>query len=136
MNVLHHLAVQHEALVILVQETNFTSSEKLILPSLAPAGFSLNRKHGLATFVREQLKYTLLKQSSLKSEIEWLYVDVDGYKIVNIYKPPPTRLQASDLPVFQHLCLYAGDFNCPDAGWGYGANSVDGECVAGWASIY
>ena len=27
-------------------------------------------------------------------------MDVDGYKIVNVYKPPPTRLQACDLPVF------------------------------------
>ena len=27
-------------------------------------------------------------------------VDVDNYKIVNVYKPPPTRMQASDLPAF------------------------------------
>ena len=62
-------------------------------------------------------------------------MDVDGYNIVNVYKLPPTRLQTSDLPVFPHLCLYAGDFNCQYADWGYGANSVDGECLDGWASI-
>ena len=62
-------------------------------------------------------------------------MDADGYKIVNIYKPPPIQLQTSDLPVFPHPCLYAGDFNCPHADWSYGANSVDGECLAGWASI-
>ena len=67
--------------------------------------------------------------------MEWSCVDVDGYKIVNVYKPPPTQLQASDLSVFPHPCLYAGDFNCPHADWGYGANSVDGECLASWASI-
>ena len=61
-------------------------------------------------------------------------VDVDGYKIVNVYKPPPIRLPVSDLPVFPHPCLYAGDFNCQHVDWGYDANSVDGECLVGWAN--
>ena len=126
MKVFHHLAVQHEALAILLQEIHCYSSEKLTLPSFALAGLSLSRKHGLATFVHEQLKYTLLNQFPLKSEIECLCVDVDGFKIVNVYKPPPTRLQASDLPVFPP-CLYVGDFNGPHADWSYDANSVDGE---------
>ena len=134
-NPLHHLAVQHEALVILLQETHCTSLKKLKLPSFALAGFSLSKKLALATFVHERLKNTLLKQSPLQSETEWLCVDVDGYKIVNIYKPPLTRLQVSDLRVFPHPCLYAGDFNCPHADWGYGTNSVNGECLAGWESI-
>ena len=62
-------------------------------------------------------------------------VDVDGYKIVNVYKPPPTRLRNLDLPVFPHPCLYAGDFDCCHVDWGYDDNSPDGECLAGWASI-
>ena len=76
-----------------------------------------------------------MDQSPPTSEIEWLCVDVDGYKIVNVYKPPPTRLRTLDLPVFPHSCLYAGDFNCRHADWGYDDNSPDGECLAGWASI-
>ena len=67
MNVLHHLAVQHKALVILLKETHCTSLKKLILASFALAGFSLSRKHGLATFVHERLKYMLSKQSPPKS---------------------------------------------------------------------
>ena len=135
MNVLHHLAMQSEALVILLQETHCTDAEKLVLPHYQLAGSSLSRKHGLATFVHERLRYTLLDQSPPTSEIEWLCVDVDGYKIVNVYKPPPTRLRTLDLPVFPHPCLYAGDFNCRHADWGYDDNSPDGECLAGWASI-
>ena len=69
------------------------------------------------------------------SEIEWLCVDVDGYKIVNVYKPPPTRLRTLDLPVFPHPCLYAGDFNCRHADWGYDDNSPDGDRVLGWMGI-
>ena len=113
MNVLYHLATQLGAFVILLQETHCTSAEKLVLSNYQLAGFSLSRKHGLATFVHERLKWTLYNQPPTTSETEWLCVDVDGYKIVNIYKPPPTRLQVSDLPVFTHPCRYAGDFNCP-----------------------
>ena len=134
-NILHHLAMQSKALVILLQETHCTDAEKLVLPNYQPAGSSLSRKNGLATFVHERLRYTLLDQSPPTSEIEWLCVDVDGYKIVNIYKPPPTRLRTVDLPVFPHPCLYAGDFNCRHADWGYDDNSPDGECLAGWAGI-
>ena len=127
--------MQSEALVILLQETHCTNAEKSVLPNYQLAGSSLSRNHGLATFVHERLRYTFLDYSPLTSEIQWLCVDVDGYKIVNVYKPPPTRLRILDLPVFPHPCLYAGGFNCCHADWGYDDNSPDGECLAGWASI-
>ena len=82
-------------------------------------------------FVHEQLRYLLLDQSLPVSEIEWLHVDIDGYKIVSIYKPPPMPLQSLDLPVFPHPYLYAGNFNCHHINWGYNDNSLDGECMAG-----
>ena len=85
MSVLHYLAIQCEALVILLQETHCTSVERLVLPSYHLAGFSLSRKHGLATFVHERLKWILIDQSPPTSEIEWVCVDVDNYKIVNAY---------------------------------------------------
>ena len=89
-NVLYHLAMQFEALVILLQETHCTDAEKLVLPNYQLAGSFLSRKHGLATFVHERLRITLLDQSPPTLEIEWLCEDVDGNKIVNVYKPPPT----------------------------------------------
>ena len=75
MNVLHHLAMQSEALVILLQDTHCTNAEKLVLPNYQLAGSSLSRKHGLAMFVYDRLRYTLLDQSPLTSEIECLCVD-------------------------------------------------------------
>ena len=134
-NVLHHLALQYEALVILQQETHCTCVNKLTIPGFALAGSSLTRKHCLATFVHDRLKWTLVDQSSATSETEWLCVDVDGYKIVNVYKPPPTRLQASNLSVLPHSVFYAGDFNCPHVNWGYRTSSFDGECFVAWASL-
>ena len=96
-----------------------------------PKGSSLSRKHDLDKIVHQRLRYMLLDQSPPISEIEWLCVDIDGYKIVNVYKPLPTQLRSLDLPVFPHPCLYAGNFNCRHADWGYDDNSPDGECLAG-----
>ena len=62
-------------------------------------------------------------------------MDVDGYRIVNVYKPPPTRLQASHLPMFSHPLFYAGDFNCPHVNWDYKTSNADGECLVAWASL-
>ena len=97
MNIVHHLAVQYEELVILLQETHCTCADKPIIPGFTPAGSSLSRKHGLANFVHDRLKWTIVDQSPATSETEWLCMDVDGYRIVMVYKSPPTRLQASDL---------------------------------------
>ena len=62
MNVLHHLSMQSEALVILLQETHCTNAEKLVLPNYQLGGSSLSRKHGFATFVHERLRFVLLDQ--------------------------------------------------------------------------
>ena len=126
---LHHLALRSEALVILLQETHCTDAEKLVLPNYQLVGSSLSRKHGLARFVHERLRYTLLDQSPSTSEIEWLCVDVDGYKIVYVYKPPPTPLRSLDLAFFPHSCLSADDFNCRHADWNYDDNNPDVECL-------
>ena len=118
MNVLHHLAVQYEALIILLQKSHCTCADKLTIPGFTLAGSFLSRKHCLATFVYDQIKWTLVDQFPATLETEWLCMDVDGYRIVNVYKAPPSRLEASDLPMFLHLVLYAGDFNCPHVNWG------------------
>ena len=134
-NVFLYLALQFEALVILLQEILRTNAEKLVLPSFQLAGFSFSTKHGLATFVHNRLRYTLLNQSPPTSEIEYFCVDVDGYKIINVYKHPPTRLRFLDFLAFTYLCFYTGNFNCGHVDWRYDNNSSDRECLAGWASI-
>ena len=122
--------------VIVLQETHCIDAEKLVLISYQLAGFSLTRKHVLATFVHERLRYTLLRQSPPTSRIKWLFVDVDGYKIIKVYKPQLMRLQSLHPPVFPRLCPYAGDFNSWHADWVYGYNSPDGEFLAVWGSIH
>ena len=132
--ILHHLAMQYEAHAILLQETHCICADKLTIPGFALAGPSLSRKYGLTTFVPDRIKWILVDQSPATSESEWLCVDVDGCRMVNVCKPPPTRLQASDLPVFPYPVFHAGYVNCPHVNWGYKTSSVDGECLVAWAS--
>ena len=114
----------HRAVSGTRQKSHCTCADKLTIPCLTLTGSFLSRKHCFATFVHDRIKWTLVGQSPNTSETEWLCVDVDGYRIVNVYKPPPTRLQASDLPMFPHPVLYAGDFNCPHVNRGYRVSSA------------
>ena len=61
-------------------------------------------------------------------------VDVDSYKIANIYKPSNSQLTPTVIPVFQRPCLYSGDFNCWHIDWRYDPISPDGECMANCAT--
>ena len=110
--VVRQLAARDKALVILLQETHTIQADRLVIPNYTLAGSVLSRKHGLATFVQDNISWSLLDRSRDRSDVEWLCVDIDGIKIINVYKPPTTRWLPSVIPMFSHPCLYAGDFNC------------------------
>ena len=88
MSVLHYLAIQLKHSSSYYRRLT-VPMQRLVILGFQLSGSSLSRKHGLITFVHEQLRYAFY-QSSPTLEIEWLCVDIDGYKIVNIYKLPPT----------------------------------------------
>ena len=98
-----------------------------MIPNFSLAGSFLSRKHRLAKFFNEQLEWTLVDQSSEQSETEWLCIDVAGYKIINVYKPPPLRNTPTDIPTFPHRSQHAGDFNRQHVNCGYNTTSPDGE---------
>ena len=131
MNVFYYLALQFEALVILLQDTHCTNAEKLVLSGYQLAGSSVIRKHGLATFSTSNYGirfWTNRHRHRRLSGCAWTLM-------VNVYKLPRMRLQSLDFPGFPHLCLYTGDFNCHHVEWGYDDNRADGECLVGWARI-
>jgi len=70
-----------------------------MIPNFTLTGSSQSRKNGLATFVHNKLSWTLVDQFPDESTIEWLCIDVDRYKIVNIYKPPLSQLTPTAIPV-------------------------------------
>jgi len=86
--------------------------KQVVITNFSPAGSVLSRNHGLATIAHERLEWTLVDQPAEQSETEWLFVEVAGYKIINVYKPLPSRLTPTAIPTFQHPSLYSGDFNC------------------------
>ena len=131
-----HLA-ELEALVILLQDTQCTTAERLVIANYTIAWFSLSKKYSFATFVHatfvhERLNRILCSQSPSTLDTEWLYEDVEGYKIINIHKLPSTRLQAYKLLVFSCPSLYAVDFNSSHTDWKFNIKNADGECVAAW----
>jgi len=65
---------------------------------------------------------------------EWLCVDVAGFKIINVYKPPCWRFTPTAIPTFPHPSLYVSDFNCQHVNWGYNKTSPDGESLDSWAT--
>jgi len=80
------------------------------------------------------LEWSLVDQSPEQSETEWLCVDVAGYKIVNVYKPPRSRLTPSSILTFPHPSLYIGDFNSQHVNRTYNTTSPDGERLDSWAT--
>ena len=84
--VLSQLATGYNVHVILLQETQCTSADRLVISNFSLAGSVLSRKHGLATFVHEKLNWTLADHFPEGSAIEWLCVDVHGVNVVHVYK--------------------------------------------------
>ena len=132
MNVLHHLAMQSEVLVIPTAGDPLHRCREVGISKL-PTSWVF--------FKQEAWPCHVCPRATKVHAFGPISIDIGDRaalcvrKIVNVYKPPPTRLRTLDLPVFPHPCLYAGDFNCRHADWGYDDNSPDGECLAGWASI-
>ena len=83
---------KNKAFIIILQKTHCTNADKLVIPKFSLAESVLCRKHGLAMFADERLECWLVDQSSEQAEADWLFVDVTGYKIINVYKHPCSRL--------------------------------------------
>ena len=62
-------------------------------------------------------------------------VEVEGTTVINVYKPPVSALNKSDISIFPLPCIYAEDFNCHSTAWGFQANSHNRSALEHWASI-
>jgi len=92
-------------------------------------------KNGVAAFVHKRLEWSLVDQSPEQSETEWLFVDVAGYEIINVYKPPRSRLTPTTITTFPHPSLYVGDFNGQHVNWGYSNTSLDDASLDSWTTV-
>ena len=109
MNVLHHLDVQYEALGILLQKIYCTCANKLTIPSFALTGSSLSRKHSLATFVHDRLKWTFADQFQLHRRLSgcaWTLMVIESSMSTNLHLRDSKRLiSQSSLTLFSMLAI-------------------------------
>ena len=59
-----------------MQEAHCETKEKLTIPEFTLAAHVLNKQHGLDTFVRQDIEWSLEAQSEDDSQLEWLAVKV------------------------------------------------------------
>ena len=85
LTIIEQLAHTNKVTAILLQETHCETTEKLTIPEFTLASHILNKQHGLATFVRQDIEWSLETQSEDYSPLEWLAVKVQNVTIINVY---------------------------------------------------
>ncbi|TKS82867.1 hypothetical protein D9C73_016976 [Collichthys lucidus] len=133
-NILVQLASTNNVTVITLQETHQENKNILRVPGYTLAGQTANKQHDIATFVRKDMGWSAAGQSPEGAEIEWIATKVQNTTIVNIYKPPPSRLIPSSRLDVPAPTGYAGDFNSHHTDWGYSSCNADGDSLVDWAS--
>uniref|UniRef100_W5NGX8 Endonuclease/exonuclease/phosphatase domain-containing protein n=1 Tax=Lepisosteus oculatus TaxID=7918 RepID=W5NGX8_LEPOC len=130
--VINHLAQEHNAQVILLQETHTKYNGNIKICGYHLIGAIHHAHHGVATLVKLDKNAKHVAQSLYKDTTQWIAIEIEGFTIVNIYKPPST--QFSSLPSYTHPVIYAGDFNCQHQ-LGLSKEHTRREALANWASI-
>ena len=120
---------------MLLQETHKENDSNLKLHGYTLDGQTKSRHHGLATFIRDNVPWSPASQCAPDAVVEWIATKVHETTVVNVYKPPPSKLQPGSLPDTPAPAVYAGDFNCWNTDWGYKTTNPDGAYLADWASM-
>ena len=134
LDVLEHLTSTTKAHVVLLQETHKENNTILKLPDFTLAGHTNSKHHGLATFVKDDIKWGLTGKSPEDAAVEYLTITIHDTTIVNIYKPPLIRFEQSSFPDAPDPTFYAGDFNSSHTDRGYKNCNKDCEFLVDWAS--
>ena len=108
--IIEHILQTHKVTAILLQETHVSDSSRLKIPGFTLAACTESDIHGIATFIKNTAKWKQIDTSPPDSTIEWSATQTEGVNIINVYKPPSSRLQADSIPAFDSPCIYAGDF--------------------------
>ena len=122
-------------MVVLVQETHQTDSDKLKLYGYTLADFIPSAHHGIATFIRNSVPFLHVGSSGEDEPTQWSIIEINNIQVVNLYHPPSSALDTSCLPAVSSQFIIAGDFNCRHETWGYPDSNTDGENLAAWSAI-
>ena len=77
--------------------------------------------YGRAMYVRSDIVDAHVVSSSTFCDV----IEVGGFKIVNVYKPPSAHWDQDFPPALEHPVLYVGDFNSHHPKWGYADSNTD-----------
>ena len=134
-NVIKHLAQKYDPTAILPQETHASDTSRLKICGYQLAAHTESNIYVTASFVKNGSKWEIAATCPDDSILNWTAVEVEGTTVINVYKPPVSALNKTDIPIFSLPCIYAGDFNCHSTAWRYQATSSIGSALEDWASI-
>ena len=121
--------------VAMVTRNHSTNIPIFQIPRYPIDGFDLlfhtsHPKHGRATYVRSDIADAAQISSATHCDV----IQVGGFQIANVYKPPSMNWGQPVLPNLAHPAVYVGDFNSHHSDWGYADCDTDGESLVEWAS--
>lgn len=119
--------VFHYADILALQETHISDDQlgKLKIPGFQLIDYIGHKKHGMATFLRQDLDPKNIKR--IEENEHTVGIEIGNTKIFNIYKPPSENWTTSVLPLADHPAVYIGDFNSHNTEWGYNSTDDNGE---------
>lgn len=124
-----------DADILALQETHISDDhiERLRIPGFHLIDFIGHNKHGVATFVNQDLDPKNIKR--IKGNKHTVGIEIGSTKIFNVYKPPSEDWTTSVLPQAEHPAVYIGDFNSQSTLWGYSYENGNGENFSQWADL-
>ena len=134
LDILEQLVTNNKATIMLLQETHKENNTILKLHGYKLAGQTKSRHHSLATFIRDDVPWSPAGQCAPDAMVKWTATNVQEMTIMNVYKPPPNKLQPGSLPDATAPAVYDSNFNYLNTDWGYKTTNPDGVYLADWAS--
>lgn len=127
--------VFHHVDILALQETHISDDQlgKLKIPGFQLIDYIGHNKHGIATFVSQDLDPKNIRR--LEGNKHTVGIEIGNTKIFNIYKPPSEKWTTSVLPLAEHPAVYIGDFNSHNMEWGYNSTDDNGETLSNWARL-
>jgi len=127
-SVISRIAQEHSVDVLCLQETRVSATNN-IAERYKIDGYGLIITTPSAVFGRVNVRSDIADVSTISSSDFYDAVQVGGFKIVNVYKPPSAHWNESVLLIFSHPVMYVGDFNCQHTKWGYTELDTDGAAL-------
>ena len=107
--ILRDLAKRHKADIVCLQETHVAvqTTERYFIEGFDLISSTPDAKYRRATYVRSDIADVTPVSSTSFCDI----VQVGGFKIANVYKPPNAHWGLEVLPTLEHTAVFIGDFN-------------------------